>query len=120
MAAARTPTPQAANEALAALERYQLHVTRLAGNWLDMDLYHAVSADIEQVRRSCHGVPHLAAAWINLLIAHAELMHALWRGSRPGGAGAEERQELLARTRAAGLSLQDVCMQLLKASGQAD
>jgi hypothetical protein len=118
MAAARTSTPQAASEALAALERYQLHVTRLAGNWLDMDLYHSVSADIEQVRRSCHGVPHLAGPWVNLLIAHAELMHALWRGSRPGGSG-EQRQELLARTRAACLSLQDVCMQLLKAAGQA-
>ena len=120
MADVPNPTPRAAREALAALERYQLHVTRLVGNWLDMDLYHTVSVDIDLVRRACHGVPHLAAPWVALLIAHAELMHCLWRGSRPGGAAAaSERQELLVRTRAACAGMQDMCMQLLRAAGQA-
>jgi hypothetical protein len=120
MAAAPTPTPQSARAALGALERYQLHITQLAGNWLDMDLYHTVAVDLEQVRRSCATLPQLSGSWVTLLIAHAELMHALWRGSRPGtAASAQERQQLLARTRAACGRLQDVCMQLLRAAGQA-
>ena len=120
MAAAPTPTPRSARDALAALERYQLHITQLAGNWLDMDLYHTVAADVEQVRGSCAPLPQLSGPWVALLIAHAELMHALWRGSRPGGAAsAGERQDLLARTRSACGRLQDLCMQLLRAAGQA-
>lgn len=120
MADAPTPTPRAARETLAALERYQLHATQLMGNALDLDLYHTVTSDVDQVRRACHGVPHLAGPWVALLIAHAEMMNCLWRGSRPGGAAAAgERQELLAATRAACTRLQDVCMQLLRAAGQA-
>ena len=115
MAAASTPTPQAAREALAALERYQLHVRQLVGNSLDMGVYHTVSVDIEQVRRSCQGVPHLSGPWVALLIAHAELMHALWRGSRPAEPPSQERQDLLARTGDACMRMQDICMQLLRA-----
>ena len=120
MADVPTPTSRAARETLAALERYQLHATQLVGNALDLDLYQTVTGDIDQVRRACHGVPHLTGPWVALLIAHAEMMNSLWSGARPGGAAAaSERQDLLARTRAACARLQDVCMQLLRAAGQA-
>ena len=105
--------PPAADALLAALERYALHVTQLTGRWSDAQLYHAVSEDVEAVRQGCHILPGLATAWITLLIAHAELMHALWQaGSQPGEAGAAERRRLLAKVQEDVRSVQAAAMRL--------
>lgn len=74
----------AASEVDAALEIYEIDVRRLVRTWLDMDLYHEVSAEIDDVRSCCARIPELATAWVALLVSHAELVHCLWRSSQPG------------------------------------
>lgn len=103
---------QQGREALAALERYQLHLRQLATRRLDAELYHAVSLDIQEVRRCCHALPALSAPWVALLIAHAELSQALWRSSQPDAPAPEHRERLLARVLEAVGALQHRCMEL--------
>lgn len=106
--------PQAAGDTLAALERYQSHLRQLVTRWMDMELYRTVSADLEQVRHCCQQMPQLSAGWVGLLIAHAELAHALWDSSRAGSkVTAPERQRLLAQAEARIHALQALCMDLL-------
>lgn len=76
-----------ARQIVRALARYERHVRRLAGTWLDMDLYNTVSEEIDDVRAICGLVPQLALASAGLLVSHADLVHALWRSGETGGAG---------------------------------
>lgn len=97
MTATPIPPSQAAGDTLAAVERYQQHVRKLVDNWMDMELYHAVSGDVEQVRRCCQRLAPLSGPWVALLIAHAELVHGLWRSSQAGSTVTDaQRQKLLA------------------------
>lgn len=98
MSASQTPAMRAtAIQAADALERYKLHVGRLAATWLDMELYGTVSAEIDEIQRYCRTVPALSLPWVALLISHAELIHCLWRSSQPGrGVPWEDRQRSLA------------------------
>lgn len=108
------PPAQNASQTLAALERYQTHVRRLVANWQDPALYHEVSQDMEQVRRCCRQLSALSDAWVSLLIAHAELMHALWQVSRMGSkVDGEERTRLLAAVDQRVRAAQDICMRML-------
>ena len=63
----------------AALEKYDQDVARMVDTWLDMDLYHEVSEEIDQIRMYSAALPRLSVGWVELLIAHAELVHSLWR-----------------------------------------
>ena len=104
---------QIAHEALAALERYHLHLRQLAVGRVDPELYHQVSVDIQEVRRCCHAAPALSGGWVGLLIAHAELSQALWRSAQPQGApSAQERQRLLDKVAECVRALQEHCMEL--------
>src|SRR5689334_4241037 len=79
----------AAMQAASALARYERHVRRLAATWLDMDLYAEVSGEIDEIKLLCATLPHVAVPWTNLLVSHAELVHALWQGEHaadPNGA----------------------------------
>jgi hypothetical protein len=106
--------PQAAGATLAALERYQSRLRQLVAHWMDMELYRTVSDDLEQVRHCCRRLPQLSAGWVGLLIAHAELAHALWDSSRAGSqVTAAERQRLLAQAEGRVHALQALCMELL-------
>src|SRR5262245_5214339 len=111
MSGSAYPIPQAAREALAALERYQLHLRQLATRWVDAELYHHISVDVQEVRRCCHEVPVLSSGWVALLIAHAELSQALWRAAHPASAP-EERQRLLGNVFECIAELERQCMGL--------
>jgi len=107
------PVPPAAADLLAALERYARHVAQLTTRWMDAELYNTVSEDVDAVRRGCQSLPGLNSAWVGLLIAHAELMHALWQAaSTPREAGAAERQRLLAKVQEDVRNLQALGMRL--------
>ena len=80
MSASHAPALDAVAFQLAAgLEEYDQSVQQMLDTWLDMDLYRRVSAQIEQIRMYSAALPQLSVAWVELLIAHAELVHCLWR-----------------------------------------
>lgn len=89
-------TQAAAHELEAWLAEYEAHVRQLVVTWLDMDLYHTVSAEIDEIRNVCAAAPELSAPWVDLLVSHAELVYCLWRRGQPEqrpGSG-EVRQHL--------------------------
>lgn len=63
----------------AALEKYDEDVGTMVDTWLDMEVYRAVSDQVEDIRMLTAALPQLSVAWVELLIAHAELVHSLWR-----------------------------------------
>ncbi|NML45203.1 hypothetical protein HHL11_15725 [Ramlibacter sp. G-1-2-2] len=71
----------------AALERYGQDAGRMADTWLDMELYRSVSDQVEQIRMYSSALPQLSVQWVELLIAHAELVHSLWRARFREGEG---------------------------------
>ena len=85
-----------AQEVEASLAAYATHVRELVFTWLDMELYHTVSAEIDEIRAACAGRPELSVPWVALLVSHAELVHCLWRRGQPGERpGSGEVQQLL-------------------------
>lgn len=82
MSASHLPAMRAtALHAAAALARYERHVRRLTATWLDMDLYQTVSNEIDEIKVYCTTLPQLSRGWTDLLVSHAELIHALWSGA---------------------------------------
>lgn len=74
-------------QAAVALARYERHVRRLAATWLNMELYRTVSDEVDEIRILCADLPQVSGPKTELLISHAELIHALWRrgdGTLPG------------------------------------
>jgi hypothetical protein len=63
----------------AALDTYDQDLEEMVETWLDMDLYGKVSDEIEEIRRYSAALPQLSVPWVELLIAHGELVHSLWR-----------------------------------------
>ncbi|HEX7891839.1 MAG TPA: hypothetical protein VF522_21005 [Ramlibacter sp.] len=116
MPASRFSSPQeAVSHALAALERYHAHLRKLGAHWMDLELYRRVGDELDEIRQGCREVPELTQAWVELLIAHAELVQNLWQSSRPGApASAEGRQQLLARVSGHVEALQNKCLRLVQ------
>lgn len=80
MSASHAPALNAiALQLVVALEEYDRDAALMVDTWLDMDLYHKVSEEVEDIRRASAALPHLSVHWVEFLIAHAELVHALWR-----------------------------------------
>ena len=99
---------------VAALEQYEGDMARMAQTWLDMELYGQVSEEIEQIRAFSGALPQLGTGWVELLIAHAELVHALWRLQfRDGAADMEELAQLRARHAECVAHLRRRCLRLL-------
>lgn len=119
MSASRFSSPQAAaSHALAALERYRAHLRRLSTHWMDLELYRRVGHELDEIRQGCREVQEVAPAWVELLIAHAELVQNLWQSSRPGApASAAARQEMLDKVAARVTALQDKCMRVQADAG---
>ena len=80
MSASSAPALDAiALQLTAALDQYDRDVGRMVDTWLDMELYHGVSEEIEEIRLYSAALPRISVQWVELLIAHAELVHCLWR-----------------------------------------
>ena len=98
----------------AALERYEQDVAAMVDSWLDMDLYTQVSEQIEQIRMYSTALPQLSVQWAELLIAHAELVHSLWRlRFRDDPVDRGKLDDARARHSACVESLKSRCMRLL-------
>src|SRR4051812_43655611 len=63
----------------AALDAYEEATERMIAGWPDMERYALVSQLVEKIRMFCAALPELRVQWAELLIAHAELVHHLWR-----------------------------------------
>lgn len=114
MSASHAPALDAiALQLAAALDKYEREVDAMVGSWLEMERYAEVSADIEQIRMYASALPQLSVFWVELLIAHAELVHCLWRSKFDAP---EERPELAAVQKRHGscvASLRRRCLHLL-------
>src|SRR5438552_3179987 len=67
---------------VAALERYEGSAAAMVAGWMDMQLYRTCGKEIEEIRRYAAALPQLSVAWVELLIAHAELVQTLWRNGQ--------------------------------------
>ena len=63
----------------AALDEYEQDVGRMIAAWPELDRYRTVSEEVEKIRLFCAALPEARVQWVELLIAHAELIHLLWR-----------------------------------------
>jgi hypothetical protein len=99
---------------VAALDRYDQDVTRMVDTWLDMDLYGEVSDEVEQIRMYCAALPQLSVHWVELLIAHAELVHSLWRLRFLEDAGDRARLAMVRERHSGSIAvLRSRCLRLL-------
>ena len=90
MSASHLPALDAvALQLVAALEEYEQATAQMLTNWPDLETYRCVSATIEQIRLYCGAIPDVRVQWVELLIAHAELVHSLWRLDHGNRAAAE-------------------------------
>ena len=85
--------PQAQLDAIAfqlaaTIESYEQHVEALLAAWPDMERYRTVSESIEEIRRYASALPVVSVQFVALLIAHTELVHALWKQSNDPGLAA--------------------------------
>ena len=71
-------------ELIAALDTYHAAAVRLVESWLDMDAYAQFAREIEPIREHGAAVPGLTVLALQLVIAHAELVSALWQHSSVG------------------------------------
>lgn len=70
----------------AALDKYDADTAAMVAGWPDMELYRSVSGQVERIRMYSAALPATSVLWVELLIAHAELVHLLWQtqyGSKP-------------------------------------
>jgi hypothetical protein len=119
MTASHAPVLDAiAFQLTAALDVYERDVDSMVACWLDMDLYRKVSDEVEEIRMYCAALmPQLSVAWAELLIAHAELVHSLWRlRFREDAEDGERLREVRARHDACLKSLRARCLRYLARS----
>jgi hypothetical protein len=64
---------------VATLEGYAEDTAQMIAGWPDMERYRSVSQQIEQIRMYASALPEARVQWVELLIAHSELVHLLWR-----------------------------------------
>jgi hypothetical protein len=100
----------------AALDQYEQDVLRMMDAWVDIELYGEVSTQVEKIRMYSSSLPEVRVQWVELLIAHAELVHGLWRthSARTGDAR-ESLEEVQARHAHAIAALRDRCLRLVTA-----
>jgi hypothetical protein len=81
---------------VAALECYAEDTAQMIAGWPDMERYRGVSEQIEQIRMYASALPEARVHWVELLIAHSELVHLLWR-VQYGDGGLGMQDTLVAR-----------------------
>jgi hypothetical protein len=119
MSASHAPTLDAiALQLAAALDAYERDVDAMVATWLDMDRYRQVSDEVEEIRLYCSALmPQLSVPWAEVLIAHAELVHSLWRlRFREDAQDRERLREVRARHDGCLHSLRARCLRFLARS----
>lgn len=77
----------------AALDTYERDAEAMIAAWPDFERYRTVSEEVDRLRMYSSGLPATSVQWAELLIAHAELVHHLWRSCYGSGGGSAEAFE---------------------------
>ncbi|QJW85301.1 hypothetical protein HK414_23655 [Ramlibacter terrae] len=96
-----------------ALDHYELEFNALMRNWPEMEMYAGVSRRMDELRMYSASLPVLSVQYVSLLIAHAELVHALWKTQTRGGYTAVDLANVREDHRAAIADLRRKCLRLL-------
>jgi hypothetical protein len=96
----------------AALEAYEAEVSTMLARPMDPPAYQQVSRRMDEMRMYAATLPSVSVAWVELLIRHFELTHALWRSQRDGP-NAPDLEPLREQVHAAVVQLSRKCAQLL-------
>jgi hypothetical protein len=78
---------------VAALEQYDEATGTMIAAWPDLEHYRSVSEQIEKIRMYSSALPDARVQWVELLIAHSELVHFLWRAQYGDSKAAREQIE---------------------------
>jgi hypothetical protein len=95
----------------AALQAYEEDIELLLQSRFDPGVYRRTSARMDEMRRYAAAMPRLSGLWVEVLIRHFELTHALFRAVR-----GEEGIDLLclqAQLQGAVKRLSQRCLQLV-------
>jgi hypothetical protein len=96
----------------AALDAYEQDVSALVATSFDPERYRRVSRHMDAMRMYAAALPSLSVPWVELMIRHFELTHALWRAQKdPAAAG--ELDPLLEQVRSAAQALSLRCTRLM-------
>lgn len=120
MSASQAPALDAVALQLArALEDYEAATAAMVAAWPDMELYRSVSGQVERIRMYSGALPALSVQWVELLIAHAELVHLLWQ-TQYGKAATDSAQVTVRRERHSGCvrALRSRCLSLAGEASQ--
>jgi hypothetical protein len=101
---------------VAALEQYDQDTARMVSAWPELEMYRSVSEQIEKIRLYASTLPTASVQFVELLIAHAELVHFLWRAEY-GSPRLRERQkidEVRERHARCVAALRDRCVRMIK------
>jgi hypothetical protein len=83
MSASQAPALSAiAFQLVAALQAYEEDVERLLQSRFDPEVYRRTSGRMDEMRRYAAAMPRLSSVWVEVLIRHFELTHALFRAER--------------------------------------
>ena len=94
----------------AALESYQQDMDSLDDPWSQREQYKRVSDEFDMVRMLKGALPELSVAMVEVLIAHVELMSALWNSSPAAKGGSAPLESLRSRHRSAVESMRARCL----------
>jgi hypothetical protein len=102
---------------VAALDAYDRDTERMIKAWPEPELYRKVSVQVDEIRMYSSALPQLRVQWVEVLIAHAELVHCLWR-AQSGGLPGDDARAKIAGVRehhaAAVAALRHRCVRALK------
>ena len=95
----------------AALERYQASWDQLIDTWFDRDRFQAVNAELDEIRKLAASLPQLSADMVEIVMRHAQLLHALVRTA--GSPRAAQVTALRHKHRASVETIRGKCRRLL-------
>lgn len=105
-----------AGELCRILDQYQADIDELVSHKLETPVHRRVSDDIERIRRCSAPAPELSVPAAAVLIAHSEVIYALWRSEfREPPIPLEEVARILADHRACVDQLRRRCVRYVSA-----
>jgi hypothetical protein len=97
---------------VAALQSYEKDVADIPADPVAPEAYGRVRVRLDEIRNYANSLPKLSVAWVELLIAHFELTHGLWRVRQSESDGAATLEAVRERHDGALERLHQQCLRL--------